>query len=140
MLDCEARQRTATPAPAPLKVLVVDDNQASALTLSWAIESWGDIVRTCFDGLSAIDTARSFHPDVVLLDLGMPEIDGLSVARALRIDPRTRRCKIIAQTGWGDSARRRETAEAGFDLHLVKPIDFNVLQEMFELFRLMPSR
>ncbi|WP_298331503.1 response regulator [Asticcacaulis sp.] len=140
MIDCQERKDGAVLTPAPLKVLVVDDNQASALTLSWAIESWGDEVRTCFDGLSAIDTARSFHPDVVLLDLGMPEIDGLSAARALRADPRTRRCKIIAQTGWGDAARRRETAEAGFDLHLVKPIDFNVLQEMFELFRLMPAR
>lgn len=140
MIDCQEPKDGAALTPTPLKVLVVDDNQASALTLSWAIESWGDEVRTCFDGLSAIDTARSFHPDVVLLDLGMPEIDGLSVARALRADPRTRRCKIIAQTGWGDAARRRETAEAGFDLHLVKPIDFNVLQEMFELFRLIPAR
>ncbi|UDF05449.1 response regulator [Asticcacaulis sp. AND118] len=140
MIDCQERKSAGSHAPTPLKVLVVDDNQASALTLSWAIESWGDEVRTCFDGLSALDTARSFHPDVILLDLGMPEMDGLTVARTLRADPRTRRCKIIAQTGWGDTAKRRETAEAGFDLHLVKPIDFTVLQEMFELFRMMPSR
>ncbi|MFT3998227.1 MAG: response regulator [Asticcacaulis sp.] len=139
MIDCQERKPAAA-GYTPLKVLVVDDNRASAESLGWAIEAWGDEVRTCFDGLSALETARVFHPDIVLLDLGMPGMDGLAVARALRADTGRRGCKIIAQTGWGDAARRRETAAAGFDLHLVKPVDLSVLNDMLDLFRMMPGR
>ena len=119
----------------PLRVLVVDDNEASAATLSWIVEMFGDEVRSCHDGKSAIALAAEFRPDVVLLDLGMQGMDGLQVCEALRCLPGLSRIRIIAQTGWGDEAMRMRTAEAGFDLHLVKPVDPQILEDMLWLLR-----
>ncbi|ESQ79135.1 response regulator [Asticcacaulis sp. YBE204] len=139
MIDYKERSTDNDRKPGALRVLVVDDNEASALTLMWAVESWGDEVRACHDGRSALDLAREFHPDIVLLDIGMPGMDGLEVCAALRADPNTAHVKIIAQTGWGDSKMRQRTAEAGFDLHLVKPVNFEVLEDMLSLFRSLPT-
>ena len=116
-----------------LKVLVVDDNEASAVTLGWAVEAEGYDVRTVFGGQAALDTAKDFRPDIVLLDLGMPGMSGFDVCRALRTDPDFAHIKIIAQTGWGDDAARKRTAESGFDLHLVKPVNIDVLHDMLDL-------
>lgn len=118
-----------------LRILVVDDNIPSAMTLKWAVESLGDHVEVCHDGPCALEMVEHFKPDVILLDLGMPGLNGLQVAKALRADRRFSRMKIIAQTGWGDSEMRRRTAEAGFDLHLVKPVDLVVLEDMLALLR-----
>ncbi|WAC46833.1 response regulator [Asticcacaulis sp. SL142] len=122
-----------------LRVLVVDDNRQSAMTLKWAIEGWGDEVVACYDGPTALQIAREFRPDVILLDIGMPGMDGIAVCQGLRAAPETRSVKIIAQTGWGDDAMRRKTAEAGFDLHLVKPVNFDVLGDMLALLRMLPK-
>ncbi len=111
----------------PKRVLVVDDNQASALTLTWAMEMYGYEVRTCFDGRSAIDLARDFHPEIVLLDLGMPAMNGFEVCRQLRQNPALSGTTVVAQTGWGDLETRRQTAAAGFDHHLTKPVDLEAL-------------
>ncbi|WP_303827285.1 response regulator [Asticcacaulis taihuensis] len=118
-----------------LRVLVVDDNQASADTLHWTVELFGDTVKSCHDGKTALKLAADFRPDVVLLDIGMPGMDGLQVCEALRAMPDLKHVKIIAQTGWGDEQMRRKTATAGFDLHLVKPVDPHVLEDMLWLLR-----
>ncbi len=116
-----------------LRVLVVDDNEASAKTLGWAIEMEGYEVEVCLDGRKAVERARAFHPHVVLLDLGMPGMNGYEVCQALRADGTLGQVKIIAQTGWGDAAAKRRTAESGFDLHLVKPVNMTVLSDMLAL-------
>ncbi|ESQ85611.1 hypothetical protein AEAC466_00120 [Asticcacaulis sp. AC466] len=118
-----------------MRIMVVDDNEASADTLHWAVELMGYDVRSCHDGQSALRLATDFRPDVVLLDIGMPHMDGLEVGRALRTMPGLSGIKIIAQTGWGDSQTRRQTAEAGFDLHLVKPVNMDTLEDMLWLLR-----
>lgn len=117
----------------PLRILVVDDNEASAMTLGWAIEAEGFTVRTCFSGKAALEEVKLFCPHIVLLDLGMPGMSGLEVCRLLRQDPSLHGLKVIAQTGWSDSEARRKTAETGFDLHLVKPVNIAVLHDMLEL-------
>ncbi len=123
------------PVKSSLRVLVVDDNQASADTLHWTIELFGDDVKSCHDGKTALKLATEFHPDVILLDIGMPGMDGLQVCEALRAMPELGQVKIIAQTGWGDEQMRLKTASAGFDLHLVKPVDPRVLEDMLWLLR-----
>jgi two-component system CheB/CheR fusion protein len=116
-----------------LRVLVVDDNEASARTLAWVIELEGYEVEICLDGRNAVARARAFRPHVVLLDLGMPGMNGYEVCKALRGDPGLCHVKIIAQTGWSDAEARRKTAETGFDLHLVKPVNMAVLNDMLDL-------
>ncbi len=127
--------QTAEPGrdDARLKVLVVDDNEASAVTLGWAVEAEGYAVRTVFGGQAALDLAQAFRPDIVLLDLGMPGMSGFDVCRMLRADPMFAHIKIIAQTGWGDDGARKRTADSGFDLHLVKPVNIDVLHDMLDL-------
>ena len=123
------------PVKSSLRVLVVDDNQASADTLHWTVELFGDEVKSCYDGQTALKLAAEFKPDVVLLDIGMPGMDGLQVCEALRAMPELGQVKIIAQTGWGDEQMRLKTASAGFDLHLVKPVDPRMLEDMLWLLR-----
>ncbi len=116
-----------------LRVLVVDDNADSARTLAWAVELEGYEVMVCLDGRQAVETARGFRPHVVLLDIGMPGMNGYEVCKALRADTTLGHIKIIAQTGWSDPAAKRKTAESGFDLHLVKPVNMAVLNDMLDL-------
>ncbi|MCR6659708.1 MAG: response regulator [Asticcacaulis sp.] len=118
-----------------LRVLVVDDNEPSALSVSWAIEALGDEVRTCLNGPCALTVAIEFQPDVVLLDIAMPGMNGLEVCARLRADPKFSHVKIIAQTGRGDKETRRQTDEHGFDLHLVKAVDPDLLEDMLDLLR-----
>lgn len=82
------------------------------------------------DGRSALATAETAPPDVVLLDLGMPDLDGFEVARRLRREPATAQTLLVAVTGWGQQADRERTKEAGFDCHLVKPVDAGVLRQL----------
>lgn len=124
----------------PLRVLIVDDNESAAASIKSAIEDFGDDVRACFNGLDALRLAAIFRPEVLLLDIAMPGMDGLQVAKALRGDPAFAGLKIIAQTGFGDGELRRRTAAAGFDLHLLKPIRLQVLDDMFELLRTGPRQ
>ena len=115
-----------------LKVLVVDDNESSALTLTWAMELFGYEVRTCFDGKTAVEVAHEFRPEVVLLDIGMPVMDGFEVCRKLRSDTSLCGTRVVAQTGWGDPETRRRTAEAGFDEHLTKPVNLEKLKALLD--------
>ena len=114
----------------PAKILVADDNQPSAMTLSWAMEAFGHEVHTCYNGREAVEEARTFHPDVVLLDIGMPVMDGLEACRAMRAQPGMATTLIIAQTAWSDSETRDKSAAAGFNFHMVKPVDLDEVERL----------
>lgn len=114
------------------RVLVADDNRMSAQTLAWAMELQGYNVKTCYDGASAVAAADTFHPDVVLLDIGMPVMDGIEAARRIRANASLGHPTLIAQTGWGDAQTRQRTADAGFDVHLTKPVDLEKLWALLE--------
>jgi signal transduction histidine kinase/CheY-like chemotaxis protein len=110
------------------KVLVVDDNRDSAISLSMLLELDGHDVRRAFDGLEALEIADEFRPEVTLLDIGMPRLDGYGAARELRRRQWADGLKLIALTGWGQAEDRRLAREAGFDHHMVKPVDPEVLR------------
>jgi CheY-like chemotaxis protein len=111
----------AAPAPAR-RVLVVDDNEAAAELLGRAVRMLGNDVRTAADGEEALEVALEFRPHVVLMDLRMPRLDGFDAARRLRREPWAEKLVLVALSGYGQAADRRRTTEAGFDLHLVKPV------------------
>jgi PAS domain S-box-containing protein len=114
----------------PLRVLIADDNVDAAETTRLLLERRGCAVRVVHDGQAAVDQAIADRPDVLLLDLGMPGLDGFAVARKLRDDSNLRHVRIVALTGHGLESFRRRTAEAGFDAHLVKPVDPATLTEV----------
>jgi CheY-like chemotaxis protein len=111
-------------APPPsCRVLVADDLRDSADSLALLIELMGHTVEVAYDGEAAWRSAERFRPDIALLDLGMPKLDGFTVCRKIRAEPWGAAIRLVAQSGWGQDEDRRRTAEAGFDHHLVKPID-----------------
>jgi signal transduction histidine kinase/CheY-like chemotaxis protein len=112
-----------------LRVLVVDDNEASAQTLGWAIELTGHEVRIETSSEKALNLAREFKPQIVLLDIGMPEMNGYDLCKAMKQIPGLEQTIFIAQTGWGQESHRQLSREAGFDHHLVKPVDIKKLQD-----------
>jgi CheY-like chemotaxis protein len=104
-------------------VLVVDDNVDSAEMLALCLSLYGHEVRTAADGLSALRAARDLRPDAVVLDIGLPDMNGCEVARALRRDPDLGGVTLVALTGNASPEDARRSREAGFDYHLVKPAD-----------------
>lgn len=112
------------------RILVVDDNADSALSLTLMLKMMGHDTQMVHDGLSAIHAAESYRPDVILLDIGLPELSGYEVCRRIREQPWGKRMVIIAQTGWGQDEDRRKSKEMGFSFHLVKPIDPIVLGKL----------
>jgi PAS domain S-box-containing protein len=118
------------PAARPLRILVVDDNRDAADSLTDLLELFGHEAHAAFDGAAAVAAAERLRPDVVLLDLGMPVMDGFETARHLRGLPGGGDVVLIALTGWGQDQDRRRTREAGFDHHLVKPTDIQQLQRL----------
>jgi signal transduction histidine kinase/ActR/RegA family two-component response regulator len=123
----ELAPRLTRAANASLRVLVVDDGQDSAQMLAMLLSSWRHQVDVAHDGPSALERAVSFEPDVILLDIGLPLMDGYEVARRIRADPRLEGICLIAVTGYGQASDRQRSRAAGFDLHLVKPIDTSEL-------------
>jgi PAS domain S-box-containing protein len=117
-------------AAARLKLLVADDNRDGAESLTQLLQLAGHQVRTVYDGAAALDAARAEAPDVALLDIGMPELDGLEVARRLRTVPGCERTLLVAVTGWGQAEDRARSRSAGFDHHLVKPVDLPALHAL----------
>ena len=111
-------------------MLVVDDNLDTAESSSLLLEIEGHDVRVAHTGPEAIEIARSFAPDVILLDIGLPGMDGYAVARVLRAAPDLAHCRIIAVSGYGQAEDRHRSHEAGFDRHLVKPVEADVLREV----------
>jgi len=116
----DAKIRPANQGVAPLRVLIVDDNIDAANSLCLLVQSLGHNTRTAYDGPTGIARAQEFAPELVLLDLGMPVMNGYAVARALRA--MTSRIALAVVTGWGDENAKRKAREAGIDHHLVKPI------------------
>jgi len=117
----------------PRRILIADDNYDAAEALSLQLERTGHQVATAHNGIEALAVAETFHPDVVLLDLGMPRMDGYEAARRMRLEPWGKRVLLVALTGWGQQQDRQKTAAAGFDVHLVKPV------AEAELFRVLAS-
>lgn len=114
----------------PLKVLVVDDNQDAAMTLSLLMRIHGHEAIMAADGVEACDRAESHRPHVILLDIGLPGMSGYDVCRTIRQTPWGKEMTIIALTGWGKDEDRRKSQEAGFDGHLVKPVDHDELMDL----------
>jgi PAS domain S-box-containing protein len=112
------------------RVLVADDNRDAAESLGALLEMLGSEVSLAFDGAQAVEAARTFKPDVALLDIGMPELDGYAAARRIRSESGARRVKLVALTGWGQDEDRRRAREAGFDEHLVKPAELDDLRAL----------
>lgn len=123
----DARARSGSALPERLRILVVDDNIDAADSLAMALRLSGQEVRVAYDGPAALTIAAETRPEAVLLDIGMPVMDGYRVARRLREAEGTERALIIAVTGWGQDEDRRMSREAGIDYHLVKPVDPGLL-------------
>ena len=125
-----ADRRQKRPSPSGRRrrrVLVVDDNTDAAELLAAALEREGHTVRVAFDATTALSDAEVFGPEIALLDLGLPKMDGYELARRLRQHPRLRSVRVMAVTGYGQSADRERTTAAGFDCHFVKPVDLDAL-------------
>ncbi|MCA9114605.1 MAG: response regulator [Planctomycetaceae bacterium] len=112
------------------RVLVVDDNRAAASMLSMVVKLLGHEVQTAHDGLEATELAADFLPDVILMDVGMPRMDGNEAARHIRAQPWGEPMMLVALTGWGQDEDRQRTREAGFDHHLVKPAEPSAIEEL----------
>jgi CheY-like chemotaxis protein/two-component sensor histidine kinase len=110
------------------RVLVVDDNVDAAESAAMLLRIWGHEVRTVHDGSSVLGVVRDFRPDVVLLDIGLPGMDGYEVARRLRGEPSLAGLVLAAMTGYGQDEDRRKSREAGFDVHLTKPLNPDTLE------------
>ena len=125
---CESRgDQDRRPAPSK-RLLVVDDNRDAAETLREVLQAYGYVTQVAYDGPSGLEAAKSFHPDVALVDIGLPTMDGYEVARRIRRLPELRTVRLIAVTGYGQASDRRRSAQAGFDYHLVKPVDLAELR------------
>jgi CheY-like chemotaxis protein/two-component sensor histidine kinase len=120
----------ASAAAEPSRILVVDDLAASAETLMTLLEMEGFEVRVAHEGQDALRIAREFRPQVVLLDIGLPGMNGFEVAHGLRSQPESQGALLIALTGYGEAESRLRSAQAGFDFHMVKPADVNLLLAM----------
>jgi PAS domain S-box-containing protein len=116
--------------PAGLRILVADDNEDAATTLAMMLEILGHEVRTARDGEEAVEAAEVFRPEVILLDIGMPRLNGHEACRRIREEPWGQDALILALTGWGQEEDYRLSKEAGFDHHLVKPVEPGVLLEV----------
>lgn len=122
--------RPRTISARALRILVVDDNEDAAESLAELLQLSGNETHIANDGDQALDSAERLQPDVVFLDIGLPRMDGYAVARAIRGQPWGQQMKLVALTGWGQPEDRSRSAEAGFDHHLVKPVDVAVVERL----------
>jgi CheY-like chemotaxis protein/two-component sensor histidine kinase len=114
------------------RILVADDNSDALESLATLLELGGHEVFSAENGALALESAERHLPEVALLDIGMPKLDGYEVARRIRAQPWGRRITLVALTGWGQESDRRRSGEAGFDSHMVKPLDLDKLTELLE--------
>ena len=117
-------------APVRRRILVVDDNEDSAMSMSLLLTGMGNETRTAHEGLEALEIGATFLPEIILLDIGMPRLNGYEAARRIREQPWGQGVKLVAVTGWGQENDRRRSQEAGFDHHLVKPVDPAALSKL----------
>jgi CheY-like chemotaxis protein len=132
------------PAPAPLvrgqlvrhgarlRILIVDDNEDAALSLAMLLELEGHLTRSALDGRTGLLLDEEFHADVVILDIGLPELNGYEVAQLVRGKPGGAAKLLIALTGWGQAQDKRNAEAAGFDCHFTKPVDVERLMEVLD--------
>jgi len=125
-----ARTETAKQPAQTSRVLVVDDNMDAADMLVMMLQMFGHEVQAAYTGQTALETAVEYRPDVVLLDIGLPDMNGYEVARRLRQQPQTKDVRLIAMTGYGQDSDRQRSEEAGCEYHLVKPVDPQKLQDL----------
>jgi PAS domain S-box-containing protein len=125
-----ARNDASTAPKSSLRILIVDDNRDGADTLAMMLEIVGNHIRTAYDGEEALAATAEFKPDVILLDIGLPKLTGYEACRRIREQPGGKQLLIIAQTGWGQEEDRQRTRQAGFDHHLVKPVDPQALMKL----------
>jgi signal transduction histidine kinase/ActR/RegA family two-component response regulator len=125
--DVVREEVSAVPPITSRRVLVVDDNEDAAASLATLLAMIGNETRIAHDGAAALTIADDYRPDVVMLDIGLPHMDGYEVCRALRARPDGRNIFIVALTGWGQQHDRARSRDAGFDAHLVKPADYETL-------------
>jgi two-component system, sensor histidine kinase len=123
----EAAEESTDQEQHPRRILVVDDNVDAAVTVSLLLELQGHVVETCYTGCGVLEQVRSFRPEVVLLDIGMPDLNGLEVARQLRAQDDLKDLVLIALSGYGKKEDVSASREAGFDAHLTKPVSIDVL-------------
>jgi CheY-like chemotaxis protein len=121
---------TARPSAQTSRVLVVEDNMDAADMFVMTLQMFGHEVQAAYSGQTALNMALEYQPDFVMLDIGLPDMDGYEVARRLRQLPETKDVRLIAMTGFGQDSDRQRSQEAGFDLHLVKPVAPEKLQEL----------
>ena len=133
----QGAQQLQRQAPGPhagqaesLRILVVDDNIDAAKLLAIMLRQMGHEVQLAHDGMEAVSASEAFRPDIVLLDLGMPKLNGYQAAQRIRQQPGGRDITLVALTGWGQEEDRRRTRDVGFDSHLVKPVDRNALESL----------
>jgi CheY-like chemotaxis protein/two-component sensor histidine kinase len=123
------KDEQATPKSS-LRILIVDDNRDGADSLAMLLRIMGNDTRTAYDGQEGLAAAREFLPDVVLLDIGLPKLNGYEACRRIREQPWAKKTVMIAVTGWGQEDDRRRSQEAGFDQHMIKPVDPKALMKL----------
>ena len=134
----DGEKPTSAREAAQHRILVVDDNEDSAHSMAMLLRFKGNDVRVAIDGLEAVAAAAAYRPDLILLDLGMPRLNGFEACRRIRKQPGGKGILIAAMTGWGQDEDRRLSRESGFDHHLVKPLDSDALEKL--LFELKASK
>lgn len=132
-----APSRATAESATSRRVLVVEDNADSADLMQMVLELRGHVAMAAYDGESALELVETFSPDVVLLDIGLPDIDGYELATRLRQRPNARHARLVAVTGWGQGVDHARSREHGFVAHLTKPVDAAVV---LELIAAVPSR
>jgi DNA-binding response OmpR family regulator len=139
MADVNAA-RGLTPTKQGFRILVVDDNHDSALSLAMMLSIMGHETRTAHDGESAVETAETFLPEVILLDIGLPKLNGYEVAQRIREQAWGASMFLIAVTGWGQDEDRQRSSEVGLNVHMVKPVEPAALERLLaELRRDQPQ-
>lgn len=135
LVESASREETVrSPAPVAqsLRVLVADDNQDALESLALLLEVCGHVARKAADGAESLQMAAAWQPDVILLDIGMPILDGYEVARRIRSEPWGKGVFLVAVSGWGQSEDRKRATDAGFDLHFRKPIGLPILESILQ--------
>jgi two-component system response regulator MprA len=116
----------------PLRIVIAEDYYPLAMTMTWALEANGHEVRFCFDGQDAIGLVESFKPDVVILDINMPRLDGMSACKKIRASQERGNILMVACSVWSNVAKRPEFTAAGFDAYYLKPFDLDRFDEFIQ--------